>query len=109
MNGVPGAGWHTRQLPLGVTLRHPRSFSNFVAGPNAGAIAVLRDLLAGRVRGVVYLWGGSGWATKGWGGSPASPPPSAPSAERKTEEAKPKDDEKKDDAPDLWGNRKKGF
>lgn len=60
MNGVPGARQHTRQLPLGVTLRHPRGFSNFIAGPNAGAVAVLRDLLAGRVRGVVYLWGGSG-------------------------------------------------
>ncbi len=59
--------------------------------------------------GTKHLWGGSGWATKGWGGSPASPPPRAPSAERKTDEAKPKDDEKKDDAPDLWGNRKKGF
>ncbi len=60
MNGVPGARRHTRQLPLAVTLRRPRRFSNFIAGPNAGAVAVLRDLLAGRVRGVVYLWGGSG-------------------------------------------------
>ncbi len=60
MNGARGARRHTRQLPLGVTLRRPRGFSNFIAGPNAGAVAVLRDLLAGRVRGVVYLWGGSG-------------------------------------------------
>ena len=60
MNRVPGARWRPAQLPLSVTLRHPRRFSNFIAGPNAGAVAVLRDLLAGRVRGVVYLWGGSG-------------------------------------------------
>ena len=60
MNGVPGARRRPDQLPLGVTLRRQRGFSNFIAGPNAGAVAVLRDLLAGRVRGVVYLWGGSG-------------------------------------------------
>ena len=59
MNGVPVARRRPNQLPLGVTLRHPRGFSNFIAGPNAGAVAVLRDLLAGR-GGVVYLWGGSG-------------------------------------------------
>ena len=60
MNGVPGARRRPDQLPLGVSLRRPRGFSNFIVGPNAGAVAVLRDLLAGRVRGVVYLWGGSG-------------------------------------------------
>ncbi len=59
MNGVPVARRRPNQLPLGVTLRHPRGFSNFIAGPNAGAVAVLRDLLAGR-GGVVYLWGSSG-------------------------------------------------
>ncbi len=59
MNGVPVARRRPNQLPLGVTLRHPRGFSNFIAGPNAGAVAVLRDLLAGR-GGVVYLWGGAG-------------------------------------------------
>jgi len=59
VNGVPVARRRPNQLPLGVTLRHPRGFSNFIAGPNAGAVAVLRDLLAGR-GGVVYLWGGSG-------------------------------------------------
>ena len=48
------------QLPLGVTLRHRRSFSNFIAGRNAGAVAVLRDLLLSRTGGIVYLWGGSG-------------------------------------------------
>ena len=60
MNGVPGARRRPDQLPLGVTLKRQRGFSNFIAGPNAGAVAVLRDLLAGRVRGVVYLWGGRG-------------------------------------------------
>jgi DnaA family protein len=60
VNGVPGARRRPDQLPLGVTLRRQRGFSNFIAGPNAGAVAVLRDLLAGRVRGVVYLWGGRG-------------------------------------------------
>jgi DnaA family protein len=60
VNGVPGARRRPDQLPLGVSLRRPRGFSNFIVGPNAGAVAVLRDLLAGRVRGVVYLWGGSG-------------------------------------------------
>jgi DnaA family protein len=59
VNGVPVARRRPNQLPLGVTLRPPRGFSNFIAGPNAGAVAVLRDLLAGR-GGVVYLWGGSG-------------------------------------------------
>jgi DnaA family protein len=60
VNGVPGARRRPDQLPLGVTLKRQRGFSNFIAGPNAGAVAVLRDLLAGRVRGVVYLWGGRG-------------------------------------------------
>jgi DnaA family protein len=48
------------QLPLGITLRHRRSFSSFVAGPNAGADAELRNLLAAHTGGVVYLWGGRG-------------------------------------------------
>lgn len=48
------------QLPLGVTLRHRRSFANFVSGPNAGAVAVLRELLDAGRGGVVYLWGGPG-------------------------------------------------
>jgi DnaA family protein len=48
------------QLPLGVSLRHQRSFSNFIAGQNAAAVAGLRDLLTRRAGGVVYLWGGSG-------------------------------------------------
>jgi len=60
VNGALGARRRPDQLPLGVTLRHRRSFSNFIAGANAGAVAVLRDLLAGRAGGVVYLWGGSG-------------------------------------------------
>ena len=60
MNGALGARRRPDQLPLGVTLRHRRSFSNFIAGPNAGAVAVLRNLLAVQTGGVVYLWGGSG-------------------------------------------------
>ena len=60
MNGALGTTRRTRQLPLGVTLAHRRSFSNFVSGPNAGAVAVLRNLLDSGHGGVVYLWGGSG-------------------------------------------------
>jgi DnaA family protein len=48
------------QLPLGVSLRHKRTFSNFIAGRNAAAVAGLRELLARRSGGVVYLWGASG-------------------------------------------------
>jgi len=48
------------QLPLGVSLRHRRSFSNFIAGQNTAAVAVLRDLLLAHNGGVVYLWGSSG-------------------------------------------------
>jgi DnaA family protein len=48
------------QLPLGVSLRHRRSFSNFIVGQNAAAVAVLRDLLLAHAGGIVYLWGGSG-------------------------------------------------
>lgn len=60
MSGVVDAGHRPDQLPLGVTLRNRRSFSNFVAGGNAGALSVLRDLLSARQGGVVYLWGGAG-------------------------------------------------
>lgn len=48
------------QLPLGVTLRPRRDFANFVAGENAGAVSVLRNLLTAGDGGVVYLWGGGG-------------------------------------------------
>ena len=48
------------QLPLGVSLRHRRSFSNFVAGRNAAAVAQLRELLLTHHGGIVYLWGNSG-------------------------------------------------
>jgi len=48
------------QLPLGVSLRHRRSFSNFIAGQNAAAVAVLRDSLLAHAGGIVYLWGSSG-------------------------------------------------
>jgi DnaA family protein len=48
------------QLPLGVSLRRKRSFSNFIVGRNAAAVSCLRDLLARRAGGVVYLWGVGG-------------------------------------------------
>lgn len=48
------------QLPLGVTLGGRRSFANFVAGPNAAAVAGLQALLAAGAGGTAYLWGGSG-------------------------------------------------
>ena len=60
------------QLPLGVSLRNPRSFTNFVDGPNGAAVAALRALpgagdemnlqvvLDAGTGGVVYLWGGAG-------------------------------------------------
>jgi DnaA family protein len=60
VNGALDRGRRPDQLPLGVTLRHRRSFSNFVSGPNAGAVAVLRNLLDSGHAGVVYLWGGPG-------------------------------------------------
>lgn len=60
MNGGLGTTRRPDQLPLGVTLRHRRSFSNFVPGPNAGAVAVLKDLLDAGQGGVVYLWGAPG-------------------------------------------------
>ena len=60
MNGALGARRRPDQLPLGVTLRNRRSFGNFVAGPNAGAVAVLRNLLAAQTGGVIYLWGAGG-------------------------------------------------
>ena len=60
MNGALGSRRRPDQLPLGVTLTHRRSFCNFVAGPNAGALAVLRELLTAGNAGVVYLWGGRG-------------------------------------------------
>ena len=47
------------QLPLGVTLSRRCTFANFVTGANAGAIAVLREVLDA-AQGVVYLWGGEG-------------------------------------------------
>ncbi|HKJ75832.1 MAG TPA: DnaA regulatory inactivator Hda [Gammaproteobacteria bacterium] len=44
------------QLPLGVGLRDDATFTNFLPGPNAGALAVLE---AGNEQ-AVYLWGGWG-------------------------------------------------
>ena len=60
MSSEVGARPRPDQLPLGVTLRHRRSVSNFIAGPNAGAVAVLRNLLSCGEGGVVYLWGAPG-------------------------------------------------
>lgn len=60
MSEAAGIQRRPDQLPLGVSLRHPRSFTNFIAGSNSAAVAVLRDLLARRDGGVVYLWGASG-------------------------------------------------
>lgn len=60
MNEALGIQRRPDQLPLGVSLRHQRSFSNFVTGRNAAAVAWLRDLLTRRAGGVVYLWGGGG-------------------------------------------------
>jgi len=60
VNGALGARRRPDQLPLGVTLTHRRSFSNFVGGPNAAAKALLMRLLAEGNAGVVYLWGGRG-------------------------------------------------
>ena len=60
MNEALGARRHPDQLPLGVSLRHPRSFANFIAGRNATLVAMLRDLLGRRGAGVVYLWGAGG-------------------------------------------------
>lgn len=59
MRAAPDTLRRPDQLPLGVTLRRRCSFANFVAGANAGAIAVLREVLAS-TPGVVYLWGGAG-------------------------------------------------
>lgn len=60
MSGTPGIGRRPDQLPLGVSLRHKRSFSNFVCGENRAAVAMLRNVVAGRGAGAVYLWGGPG-------------------------------------------------
>ncbi len=60
MNSGLGTTRRPDQLALGVTLRHRRSFSNFIAGPNGGAVAVLRDLLDAGRGGLVYLWGAQG-------------------------------------------------
>lgn len=59
MNAARGSLRPPDQLPLGVALRRRCSFSNFIAGANASAIALLRDLLC-TAQGVVYLWGGAG-------------------------------------------------
>ena len=60
MSEAAGAERPPGQLPLGVTLRQPRRFANFIIGANSAAVASLRDLLARRDGGVVYLWGAPG-------------------------------------------------
>jgi DnaA family protein len=50
-----------RQLILDIRPDSPPSFDNFLPGPNAEALAVLREYAAGLAReSVVYLWGEAG-------------------------------------------------
>jgi len=50
-----------RQLALDIGRAPEPDFANFVAGPNAEALARVRDLAAGRLReALVYLWGEPG-------------------------------------------------
>lgn len=48
------------QLPLGLQLRDGARFDNFVAGPNATAVAAVQACAAGQEPSLVYLWGASG-------------------------------------------------
>lgn len=49
------------QLPLAISPRPEPEFDNFVAGPNAEALARLRALAAGTLgEAIVYLWGEPG-------------------------------------------------
>ena len=57
---LEGAPPSARQLALGVEINPSRRLDNFVAGPNAAALAALRGLLAGEVDGHVYLHGAQG-------------------------------------------------
>jgi DnaA family protein len=50
-----------QQLPLAISPRPQPAFDNFVAGPNAEALARVRSLAAGTLgERIVYLWGASG-------------------------------------------------
>jgi DnaA family protein len=50
-----------RQIPLEISPRVEADFDNFVAGPNAEALARVRELAAGNSRErIVYLWGTAG-------------------------------------------------
>jgi DnaA family protein len=50
-----------QQLPLDISAPEPPGFDNYVAGPNAEALAAVRALAAGTLReSIVYLWGPPG-------------------------------------------------
>ena len=50
-----------QQLPLAISPRIEPAFDNFVAGPNAEALARVRELAAGTLgERIVYLWGEGG-------------------------------------------------
>lgn len=50
-----------QQLPLAISPRPQPAFDNFVAGPNAEALARVRSLAAGMLgERILYLWGESG-------------------------------------------------
>ena len=50
-----------QQLPLAISAPIEAQFANFIAGPNAEALARVRSLAAGESRErIVYLWGASG-------------------------------------------------
>ena len=50
-----------QQLPLGISQQAQPSFDNFVAGPNAEALARVRELASGALgERIVYLWGEPG-------------------------------------------------
>src|SRR5438094_4848854 len=50
-----------QQLPLAISRRPEPAFENFVAGPNAEALARVRQLAASTLgERIVYLWGEAG-------------------------------------------------
>src|ERR1043165_1731309 len=50
-----------QQLPLGISPAAEPAFENFVAGPNAEALARVRELAQGALsERIVYLWGNTG-------------------------------------------------
>ena len=50
-----------QQLPLAISPRPEPAFDNFVPGPNAEALARVRELAAGTLgERIVYLWGDAG-------------------------------------------------